>query len=439
MLFYKNSKIEILAVQRGKKDSACALRIVSYIVLFLYMSINVSLAQLKSVDQKHYTESKTSKRIGAFSVEADLASGVYYDSNIFEATTNATSDVVYYIVPRVIIQSHVPRHSLSLDMGLKRLDYKDSDVDSSTEYDAILKSKIGIRKDLSLDISVTGAHLSQKRTFGDATVPTNLAKPLDKDYFKTNAALTKKFNRLNAVVAFSYEKTDIDDAIDTLGNSVEQDFNDKEVYKVGAKFEYYWSSKMQLLFGLGAEFEDFRKVGGSFLTSSGLNLSNRDVDRVYISKGIYYNFSSITQAQFNFALTQEEYDNPSIPDLGVLPSFEALIYWVPNSIWSTKFKVGWEDAGVDFSEDAASSEVTRLAAIVTYHPRKYFTIQSTAAYEYSDFEVSEEDLYLYNLSTSYAITKGVLFSVDYGFEKEVSSNDSTLKRHIVQGSFKSKF
>lgn len=425
---------------RSLSVSSCVFRSIYVIGLGtgVLLSISkISYAQLKSVDQKQYKIEGA--KIGAFSVITELDSGLYFDSNIFESTDAVTEDVVKYIIPRVLVTSHLPNHSLNLDAGLKHLDYRDNDQDSITEWDAVLYGTLDIRKDLELDFRIKGARETQKRTFDDALVPSNLAEPLKKNYFETGLSLKKTFNRLLVALGLGYEKSDVRDGIDLTGNSIEQDFNDNEAVKISSNFEYTVSSKLKLFFNVGQTFTDFKNVATTATTTGGLDLTGRDFDELEFTQGFKYIYSPKTEAEFRFHVYKEDYKNEDIPDLGFLHGYEYILNWTPNTIWATSFSALWKETGVDFSEDAGGGELTRFGSTITYNPRKYLTIQSKLAYEFREFDDREEQEIFYHLSGSYAAAKNFLLSVNYDFNKEISDIADDRNRHLIQGSVKHQF
>lgn len=403
-------------------------------------------AQLATLDQKQYEIPGT--RIGVFSVKTDVESGLLYDSNIFESFRNQeTDDVIYYIIPKITLTSHLPRHSLNFEFGLKHLEYKKEDRQSFTDLNFKSLATIDVRKDLSVQFDIKALREHQKVSFDDATQSGDIDQPLEENIFDAQVSITKTFNRLETTFLLGYAISDTEDTVTEDGVRIDQDFQDNEVYKIGGRFKYTVSPKLSLSFDVNANLQDYEEVNTADLPTglagNDLDLTNRDETNVEFRPGFIYNLSSITQVSFGLRYLRQNFDNDALADSGFLPGYDVAVKWSPNSFWSARLTYSWEEDGADFEEDSNGSEITRVGAVINYNPRKYWSIQSDFSYELRDItsasDPREEETYSYKLSTSYAISKDFLFSFNYDYEKEISTSDPDRERHQVQGALKHQF
>ncbi len=374
-------------------------------------------------------------KVGAFTLNASVASAVTYDSNIFEST-DPDSDVIYLVAPKLEFKSNFVRHSLEIDLNFEHIEYDQSSDDSVSNYGIEARSRIDIHDGLNLTVNLLAQVDHEDRTDQDRDLAGNAEAPKFKE-FDVEAELRRNFNRLELAAGVHYSKEDYFQVRAEGGGVNLLADQDVETVDLTAEISYRLTPRVT--------------TGTSFSYEIENNLGDNDRDRKTwsLEHDIDFRISSKTTLELAYGYSVENFDNDLTDGDDLLPLYRARLNWRPSPFFDFVFSFAKEEEGTDFESDLSGAINTSYGVAVTYRPRRHVELISSFEYELSEFEEDagggqigdgESDRYLYNFTAKYAVRQGINLSLIYNYEDQQSSRaDDSFEQHVVQGGLKIDF
>ena len=379
-------------------------------------------------------------RIGAFTANFSTATAVTHDSNIYQSS-DANSDTIFLVSPRLSFTSNFVRHSLSIELDLDSITYDQAGENDVVNYGASINSTIHIRRGLELGLEASARLDHDDLGDDDRDIADRIVEPIEYEEYKVKATITRQIRRYTASLAVGYTKTDYANALvdTTPGAGVSLvsrniDFRDLEQLEFSGEFSYKLTPHFTVVSTAQVNISEY-----AVADTDGV----RDSTNYQIGNTIEYRPTSKANFRFGITHSKEDFEAPGRVDTDWLPTYSFAFNWIPSAFWDVTFDFRFAESGVDFADDVSSSESSAYGITVRYRPRRNLTLTSRFNYTLDEFSsssltgVQESETYTYTMAADYKIYEGVNFSLNYGYEKVDSTRgDDSYEQHVVQGAVK---
>lgn len=287
--------------------------------------------------------------LGAFTAYPKVAIGVEHNDNIYGASTNEVSDVVWRVQPEVVVASNWSRHSLQAYARGSINRYNDFDSENSEDFTVGATGRLDITRRANVTAGAQYASLTEPRT--SSSSPVLAAHPIEYDQTSAFVTAGREFNRLKVSARLDYAKFDYQDGRTTAGAVVEQDDRDRTNTSLTARADYAVSPATALFVQVSGNKRDYR------LSKPAVALI-RDSDGVEALAGANFEIGAVMRGELGVGYIKQSYDDPAFKTIDGMGA-RALVEWFPTELTTVTLNGSRtvEDSGIPGSSGYLSSNV----------------------------------------------------------------------------------
>ena len=365
-------------------------------------------------------------RVGSFLVYPSVASGYFYDSNVYATNEDEVSGNGILTSPRLLIESDWNRHAVRVDLAGADYRYFGESEANRTDYWLDTQAQIDVRADFALLATATAARRHEE--LGTTDSPEDAAEPVPYDSYKAGLAFIKSFNRLSVGVGARTEFYDYDDVQSLDGDPIDQDFRDGHTHEIGGRVSYLLLPGHRVF--ADARVNQRQHTESDFDDSLGLNTTI----------GVEFVLTSLLRGEAGVGYLVQDYEDP---DQETASGFS----YNGNLIWSATplmtLTVSGKRAVSDSAEPDTGSRIqSTFLAVLDYELRRNLLLKPRFEVVADDFvDTSRHDLaYSPGIGITYLLNRHVGFGVDYDFTEHGSSDpENEYTRHRVSAYAKAQF
>lgn len=165
----------------------------------------------------------------------------YHDSNIFAVSELPNSDLVTIIDARWRSFSKVSRNTVSFEFDVHRMEYKDFESETRTDYFGSFSGDFSLGHDIELNVGVSHEHAHVARESPEALPGT--IKPSRIKTTKLYSSLNRSKGRLYTALGIYYSRWDYKDVLSLQGYNLDQDHRDVDIWSLDGAAYYAVTQK----------------------------------------------------------------------------------------------------------------------------------------------------------------------------------------------------
>lgn len=344
--------------------------------------------------------------LGAFTAFPKVAVGVERNDNIYGASINEVSDVIWRVQPEVVLVSNWSRHLLQAYARASSTRYADFGSEDADDYTIGANGRLDITRRSSVSAGSQYAKISEPRT--SSSSPVASANPIEYDQTTSYLAGGREFNRLKLSARIDHSKYDYQDGRTRAGANVEQDDRDRTNTSVMARADYAVSPATALFLQVSRNKRDYRLGRPAVVLI-------RDSDGVEALAGANFEIGAVMRGEVGLGYISQSYDDPAFNEISGLGA-RAEVEWFPTEITTVTINGSRtvEDSGIVGSSGYLSSN---LGGQIDHELMRNVLLTATLSYgkdEYEGVDRSDKRLNA-GLSATYLLNRHVGLTAGYSY------------------------
>lgn len=348
------------------------------------------------------------KRLGGFTLFANVDFAAQSTDNVFGEEVNEDSDVILSASPNARLQSNWSRHALIAEAGARIESHQDfSNEDVNTGYGSLLgRLDIGSRSNLTG--AVSAEHLVEPRIDPDAPIG---GDPVEFDRTEVSVAGSHQFNRLRVSGGVAQRNLDYDGL---------QSFRDHDQTEFRGRVDVELSPRVGLV---GQAIVDNREYD---------NTPGLDSDGQTLLAGLSVDFSDLIRGEVNVGQFERDYDSGATLD-GV--ALDAHVEWYITGLTTLTF-----DASRNTEEVAGNVALpyteTEYGARIDHELQRNVILTAGAEFGNREYDLieREDDYRRFEVGGDYLMNRRVALQARYNYD-EVESEGLNRYRDFEVNSF----
>lgn len=343
-------------------------------------------------------------RLGSWVFLPSITSGVTYDSNIFSNADRVADDWIVAIRPSLNVRSEWSRHSVAAYARANFLRYSEFTKQDHADFFTGLSGTIDIDEGTKANLALDYAYDHEERGTGDSTRAFD--DPIAFQNLTTNAAISKRFNRLTVSLGGTWQNLDYQDTT-FFGVPVDQDYRDADKYTVKSRVAYGISPITSLFVEGSWNYRDRRGAG---LDSTGW----RGV------AGLGFDLSSLVHGEVYGGYLLEDYE-AGLSDISSY-NYGGQLEWMPTPLTTVTLS-GGRETDVSSFRGGASHIDSDVDIKIDHELLRNLVLSGRAGYAWNDYEgLGRTDEYIKaGTAATYLMNRYASFAADYSFQYFTSS------------------
>lgn len=350
--------------------------------------------------------------LGAFTLYADVPISVSYDDNVFATDTDAESDVIVGLEPRLELRSTWSRHELVALASADHVSHQDFDNEDRTDMRIGVRGRLDITRATQATASLNAGRVSESRT--SSSSPEDAIEPLSYDEINLAAGLSHEFNRVRVDGSVKYSDFDHDDGVRADMSVIEQDDRDHTTTVLTGRASYAVSPTT-------AVFAEASYDKRSYDLSPPDVAIDRDSDGYSVLLGADFDITRLMRGSVGLGHFSQDYEDVGASDVNGFAA-SASVEWFLSPL--TTIGVGASRRVSDTGLDGANGAVSAVLDMrVDHELRRNVILSATASVRQDEFEgVNREDTgRALGLEATYLVNKRIGIAGGYQWSDRDSS------------------
>lgn len=311
--------------------------------------------------------------VGSFFLFPTLTNGLTYNDNIFASHSDAQSDFIYTLTPRVDARSDWNQHALNLTAGGRFGFYFDETGENYKDAFASASGKLDITSATVLRGNVSAVREHEER--GD---PDEVGG-IEPTIFYTYAAGLQgshRFNRVTLSVGGDIRYIDYEDTAGTLG-SLDNDDRDRVQYRPGVRAAYEFSPGYSAFVRAEGDMRRYEQT----VDNAGFKRDSHGYD---IVGGATLDLTGLLFGDFFAGVRQRYFDDDRFDSI-TGPVVGSTLTWVPTGLTTVNLKIDnqvIESTGLNTSGYVS----TGIDLGVDHELLRNLILNASVGFRYDDFE-----------------------------------------------------
>lgn len=312
--------------------------------------------------------------VGSFFIFPTLGNSLSYTDNVFWSHSEAKSDFLYNLTPRLNINSDWNRHAVRLSAGGDLGYYFEETTENYQDAFASAAGRLDITSGTVLNGSVGVQREHESR--GDP----NNAGGLEPTIFNTYVAAMQgshRFNRLTLSLGGDVRRIDYDDTEGAGGTSIDGDDRDRVIYRPGVQAAYEFSPGYSAFVRTEADIRRYDQT----TDNAGFQRDSQGYDVV---GGAAVDLTGLLFGDF-FAGIRQRYFEDSRFETITGPVVGSKLTWVPTGLTTVTMQI---DSQIIESTGANTSgyNSTGIGVGVDHELLRNLILYGGVGFRYDDFE-----------------------------------------------------
>lgn len=362
--------------------------------------------------------------MGSFTIKPSLEIAEGYDDNPFRVQ-NGKGSWFTLLNARVNARSNWLRHELESELRGAFTTYSDVDNNDRPEAEARLRGRIDVNADRRIEFE-TKALLSTLMA-GTPEAVTSAKKPPLVYTYGANAGYVQRFNRFEAALYGTVERSTYADAELLNGTTLDQSDRDYTSYGVRLRGSYETLPGVKPFTEVSADTRVFDQ-------SIDFNGNRRSSDGIYARIGTEFELRGYLTGQVSAGYGRRTYDDPTLPAIGGL-LFDSSLIWQASALTKVSFKAISEISETNLA--GASGALKREAILSVDHAfRRWLTGSAGVSYGTYDYRGIDrtDDKLGFSASLTYYPTRYMALKGEYRretYHSNVPGQDYTSNIYLL--------
>lgn len=348
-------------------------------------------------------------RFGGFDVRPAVELGVTHTDNLFADDVNTRSDLVTYVRPSVVVESHWSRHRLAVDASADLVSHQDFSSQDYNNAAVGVEGRVDVRRTTQVGGALRFAQTAE--ALSDPDSPTDAAEPVEYKSKTARVYVQQQFNRMRLSVSAEQGEYDYDDTVANNGTPIEQDDRDHDARAVTVRGEYAVSPRVAVLAQATFSENEYDTQGPGV---------NRNSEGRTLLVGANFDLTRLVRGEVAAGYFEQDWEDPAIGGTDGL-AVQANVDWFPTQLTTVNFNGSRrvEDSGTA----AAVSYLHTQGGVRVDHELLRNVILSVGVdgvrREYSGIE-REDDVLAADLGLRYLMNRRMVLSGGYRYEEQTS-------------------
>jgi len=349
-------------------------------------------------------------RFGSVMFYPELITGVGFDSNVYQQSTDPQSDIVGVFSPRGTFVYERPDFDWTADFGADLRRYRELSGENTEDAHAKLKLRRDLTNALEFRAGLGAARKHEMR--GESDAPTNAAEPPVYKLFNADAAFTQTFNRFGIRAGGDVRSYTYDDITTFSGDIQDQSFRDGTIV-TGSLLPFYQLDGRNRLFA---------RLALSERDNEGTGDLNRDSQGVLARAGVDFELTPLVFVTSEIGMQQLAFDNPDIDTVDAL-SFATQATWLMTPLMTASLSAN-RSISERVSQNYDARIDTSIKGALDYELLRNVLVSAGAKYTREDFIgiAREDDVVALSLGTKYLVNRWLALGLKGVYENRDSSS-----------------
>jgi hypothetical protein len=378
---------------------------------------------------------------GGFTLYPRVTVEAEYNDNIYATATDEESDTIWRVKPEIAARSNWARHALGFFASGTINRYADNSTENTEEYTVGANGRLDVVGASNIIGSVQYQSLTEPRTSPDS--PSAAAKPVEYKLLSSSIVGTKEFNRLRVIGRIEDKDYNYDDATNTAGGNLDQDFRDRNEIVYGGRAEYALSPDTAFfvsVLGNDKSYDSLSPAPPPPVTTPPTPagpLVNRDSKGYNIGLGANFDLTQVARGEIQFGYMNQSYDDSRFKDVDGLSAL-GRVEWFPTQLTTVTF-AGSRSIEETPAIGAPSYISNNISAGVDHELLRNVLLSAQGSYGKDDYQgVDRTDKRTgAKASAAYLVNRRVGLFLTYTYLKQESSgtaNGSSFKDNKLAAS-----
>lgn len=350
--------------------------------------------------------------VGAWRFRPSASLGYRYSDNIYASQTNERSDNIVQGGAGAQLVSNWNLHQLGVSGSVNAARFADNNEEDYEDYDVAAFGRMDTARDSYLSGRASYGEMHESRSSpNDASgiEPTTYAST------RAEAGYRHTVNRTYGEVGGQYEKLNYDDARAAGGAVIDNDFRDRDEYRVIAESGYeFMPNYTAFVRGVYNEREYDRRAA-----------VNRNSNGYEATAGVTTELTGKVRASAYAGYLEQDYESNTLPNISSV-SFGGDMLWNVTGLTSLKAGLSRSVEETVFS-DYSGYLATAFTLGVEHELMRNVLVNARSGYELNEYEATgtvperEDDLVTAGAGARYLFRRGVTLNLDYDYSQRDSS------------------
>lgn len=367
-------------------------------------------------------------RAGAFMLHPGVQLAAEYTDNVFFATENLNSDLVYHVRPYITAQSTWSKHSVNLTAGADFALYSDFSERDYEDYFLGISGRINVKNRSSFSYALDYMDLHEdlnNRSSEQGIEPTRY------DLIAGSLGYDHTFNRLSLSGTVGYSDFNFDNALDSRGEIIDNQDRDRTEKFFTLRTGYQFQTDKQVFLSYTGNNIDY----GQPLDRNGFD---RNGDGYSIQGGINLTISGKLEGDLGVGYHSRSFDDERLLDTDGW-GFGAGLTWLPTYLTAVRAQV---DTSIQETTDRNSSGFlqTNYTLRVDHELLRFLQINGFMQYRDYDYQSivdapaddrDSDGTWRLGLGANWFINRHAYLNASYSWEEldsSIANDDYTVNR-----------
>jgi hypothetical protein len=338
-------------------------------------------------------------RDGSWMFNPSLASGGFYDSNVFSSNIMKRPDVAAVFEPSLRAHTLWEQHGIDLTLDEQSTVYNANPGLNQTNASLKGNAWFDVSQDLKILTNFQIAHLNVG--VGTLSSPENAVQPTPYNLMSGDISVRKEFNRLTASVGIRTDSYDYGSTRAQDGAVINEDGLDGQIYALHGRVDYAFSPMLGWFSGVEGNERDLRGTPGHSLDSDGYR----------VLSGFTVGLTNLISGEFGAGYVQQRFVDPTIGTIEG-PSYRAMLTWRPTRLLDVHFKA--EQLVTEISDTSSSGVLADAVQLgLDYELRRNVILSLAGGYETDQFfgQLREDHVITTDASIKYVLNRFAAVSI----------------------------
>ena len=372
--------------------------------------------------------------IAGWMVYASALTGLVWDDNVFQANAHKTDDWGYRFKPEIEAVHNNGIHNTTIYGSADARFYNEEDDANVVNANLGLSHIWEVRRDLIVRAEFGGwrkTDINNSGTIETGSGLETIVDPLEYNELYGSASVQQSFGRFFFGMGLVASGTLYDDVEDSLGNTIDQSYQDQTTYTFSSRAGAWVSPVFYTFIEPSQNWRSFRD---DILNSNGQRVvGGIGTDRISLFRGEIF-----------AGYQRQNYDRAGFDDVtGAV--FGGKLYWYPTRdlVWELDVDRSLGDSTLRSAgnENGSPTETTSFLLKGDYLLSDIWKVSGKAGYTFTDYELStrEDSLWVAGTTVSYYVWRNLAATFDYQYinlDSNISVNSFDRNLYTVGATYR---